>query len=298
MATVSGGTTSERFGFIQKYGHRVSVRYLCNYLGVSKSGYYDSLKRRRRPPSRREQEEAKLLKVIRWVHVKSRETYGSPRVHKTLQLLGYRVSTNRVARIMRKYKLRGRVTLVTKRQPGLKRFQKAGENLRLHQSVPQSINKQWVADITFIKVKKKWLHLITIMDVFSRRILGWSLCKSRTSESVLSLLRRVIAKRKPPQGLIFHTDRGVEFMAFSIQNELKKHRMLRSYNRLGHCTDNAHMESFYHSLKAELIRGRRFSNAQNLRGALNSYINQFYNHQRMHSGIGFQTPANYETMAA
>jgi transposase InsO family protein len=199
---------------------------------------------------------------------------------------------------MRENGLKGRVVTVTRRAPRLRRFQQAGENLRLSAPAPADCNEQWVADLTYIKVGEQYQHLITIMDVYSRRILGWSLCDNRTVDDVLPLLRRVINKRRPSPGLIFHTDRGIEFMAYAIQAELAKHGLRRSYNRLGYCTDNAHMESFYHSLKGELIRGRTFDSDKALRVALSSYIDGFYNRTRLHSGIGYASPINYETRAA
>jgi len=186
---------------------------------------------------------------------------------------------------------------VTRRAPKLRQFQQAGINLRLGEPVPEKCNQQWVADLTYIKVEQRYQHLITIMDVCSRRILGWSLCNTRTADDVLALLRRVIRKRRPGSGLIFHTDRGIEFMAYAIQQELEKHGLRPSYNRLGHCTDNAHMESFYHSLKGELIRGRIFTSAQHLRSALCSYIDGLYNRTRLHSGINYTSPINYEASA-
>lgn len=264
-------------------------------MGVSHSGYYGWLKRE---PCDREKEDIELLYQIRKVHSKSREAYGSPRVHYCLKEKGFAVGKNRVARLMCENGLKGRVVTVTQRRPKLKRFQQAGENLRLKAPKPSRCNEQWVADLTYIKAGAKYHYLITIMDVYSRRILGWSLCQNRTADDVLSLLRRVIARRRPEPGLVFHTDRGIEFMAYSIQEELSRHGLLRSYNRLGYCTDNAHMESFYHSLKGELIRGRKYDNGEKLRQSLNSYINQFYNRERIHSGIGYSSPINYEKKAA
>jgi transposase InsO family protein len=295
VATVSGGTTSERFGFIQRYGRELGVRYLCEWLGVSRSGYYDW---RRREISKRAREDVVLLDKIRAIHQHSREAYGSPRIHRSLKHAGIHVGENRVARLMKENGIIGRVVTVTRRAPKLRQFQQAGLNLRLGKSAPTRFNEQWVADLTYIKVEQRYLHLITIMDVYSRRILGWSLCKTRTADDVLPLLRRVIRKRRPDPGLIFHTDRGIEFMAYAIQQELEKCGLRRSYNRLGHCTDNAHMESFYHSLKGELIRGRVFASVQHLRTALSSYIDGFYNRARLHSGIDYTSPINYEANAA
>lgn len=199
---------------------------------------------------------------------------------------------------LRENGLKGRVVTVTRRAPRLRRFQQAGENLRLGARAPTERDEQWVADLTYIKVAEQYQHLITIMDVYSRRILGWSLCDNRTVDDVLPLLRRVINKRRPSPGLIFHTDRGIEFMAYAIQAELEKHGLRRSYNRLGFCTDNAHMESFYHSLKGELIRGRQFGSDKELRLSLSSYIDGFYNRTRLHSGIGYVSPIHYENRAA
>ena len=262
---------------------------------MSRSGYYDWVKRK---PSERARDDVELTDKIRSIHTWSRKTYGSPRVHRALQQEGVYVGENRVARLMQENGLKGRVVTVTRRAPKLRRFQQEGENLRLKAPMPTETNEQWVADLTYIKVGQQYRHLITIMDVYSRRILGWSLCDSRTTDDVLPLLKRVIHKRQPSSGLIFHTDRGIEFMAYAIQNELEKHGLRRSYNRLGHCTDNAHMESFYHSLKGELIRGRKFDSVKQLRLALSSYIDGFYNRTRLHSGIGYDSPMNYEKRAA
>jgi len=239
-----------------------------------------------------------LLQRIRNIHQHSRETYGSPRIHRSLKQAGIHVGENRVARLMKENGIKGRVVTVTRRAPKLRQFQQAGMNLRLDKPAPEQCDEQWVADLTYIKVDNKYQHLITIMDVYSRRILGWSLCKTRTVDDVLPLLRRVIHKRRPDPGLIFHTDRGIEFMAYAIQHELERHGLKASYNRLGHCTDNAHMESFYHSLKGELIRGRIFSSVAHLRSALSSYIDGFYNRTRLHSGIDYKSPINYEARVA
>ena len=199
---------------------------------------------------------------------------------------------------MRENGVKGRVVTVTRRSPALRRFQQDGQNLRLTLPFPSGCDQQWVADLTYIRVGDDYQYLITIMDLYSRRILGWSLSKQRTADDVLLVMKRVIARRRPKPGLIFHTDRGIEFMAYAIQDELARHGLERSYNRLGFCTDNAHMESFYHSLKGELIRGRTFSSDESLRKTLASYINQFYNQERLHSGIAYMSPVNYEQQAA
>jgi putative transposase len=187
---------------------------------------------------------------------------------------------------------------VTRRQPGLNRFKISGENLRLTRDDATATNQVWVADINYLKANQRWIYLATIMDVYSRRILGWSLSRTRTTQLTVAALRYAMRQRKGKTPDVFHTDRGIEYTAYRYQDALKKHGMEASYNRPGFCTDNAHMESFYHSLKAELIRGRRYESESELRHALNSYINQFYNHKRLHSALGYQAPAVYEKIAA
>ena len=172
---------------------------------------------------------------------------------------------------------------MTRRQPGLKRFIERGDNLRLNEPAPGSINQVWVSDITYIKVRDTYKYLITIMDLFSRRIFSWSLTETRTTKDTCRVLKRAIRERQPGGGLIFHTDRGIEYTGNEFRKALGKHNIKASVNRLGYCTDNGHMESYFHSLKAELIRGRKFNTMDELRYALNSYINHFYNKKRLHS---------------
>ena len=271
------------------------MKYLCKWLKVSRSGYYAWCKR---SEPNRAKTDRQLTKKIVQIYQTSRGIYGSPRVHESLKRQGISVGKKRVERLMQAEHLQGRVVKVTRRQPGLKGFLARGENLLLDTPPTTSINQVWVSDITYLKVREQYVLLIVIMDRHSRRILGWSLSRTRTVEDTLRVLKRVIQQRQAPCDVIFHTDRGIEFTGLRFLEALKKHGLLPSVNRLGVCTDNAHMESFFHSLKAELIRGRTFQSEKELRLALNSYINQFYNHKRLHSGIGYNTPAEYENMAA
>ena len=268
---------------------------LCKWFQVSRSGYYDWC-HRDVPP--RELEDRQLMAKIVSIYRDSREVYGSPRIHQSLKNEGVAVGKKRVERLMQAHGLQGRVVKVTSRQPGLKRFVASGENLRLKMPAATAINQVWVADVTYLKVKQDWLYLAVVMDIYSRRILGWSLSKTRTTALSLTALRYAIKGRDPGDGLIFHTDRGIEYTAYKYKNKLMELGMRQSLNRAGHCTDNGHMESFFHSLKAELIRGRVYKSEKELRYALNGYINQFYNHKRLHSGIGYLPPAVYEQMAA
>ncbi|UFN58121.1 IS3 family transposase [Microbulbifer celer] len=295
VATVSCGGTSARYRFIQRFGQELGIRKTCEWLGVSRSGYYDWVKR---PLSGRKCEDEDLKTQIQQIFDESAGRYGSPRIWKALQNQGYEVSRKRVARLMQEMGLIGRVTRVTRRAPGVKRFLASGDNLRSDGAVPSSMNQVWVADVTYLKVKGQWHYLSAIMDLHSRRVVGWSLDTKRTTELTRRTLANAVRKRGAPPGLMLHTDRGVEYRGSEYQKDLKRYGIQHSLSRPGKCTDNAHMESFFHSLKAELIRGTIFHKASDLKYALARYINDFYNRKRLHSALDYQSPMEYERIAA
>jgi transposase InsO family protein len=239
-----------------------------------------------------------LTKTITKIFDLSEGRYGSPRVHAALRNSGILVSRKRVARLMRGAKLRARVTLVTRRMPGLKRFVNRGQNKLLNFGDTSGCDQIWVADVTYIKLHGIWTYLATIMDRHSRRILGWSLSYNRTTELTVTALKYALRKTRNAKGVILHTDRGVEFTGSAFQSELAKAGLEHSVNRPGHCTDNAYMEAFYHSLKGELIRKAVFRGFTHLHRALARYINSFYNKVRLHSGLGYRSPIDDERMAA
>lgn len=208
------------------------------------------------------------------------------------------VSKKRVERLMREEGLQGRVVQVTRRQPGRKEFNKKGENLILKLAAPTKVNQIWVGDVTYLKLSGRWHYLATVMDLYSRRIIGWSLATYRTAELTRSAFKYAIKKRGYPEGVTFHTDKGMEYMGAEFQALLRSHKVSHSVNRPGYCTDNAYMESFYHSLKAELIRGTEFSGPGELRSSVGSYIHNFYNAVRLHSGIDYCSPIEFECMNA
>ena len=271
------------------------MSYLCEWLKVSRSGYYAYI---RRAESSRDREDKALSEKIIQIHRDSHEVYGSPRIHQALKRQGVFVGKKRVERLMQENGLQGRVVKVTRRSSSTRGFTERGDNLRLNQPEAKSINQVWVSDITYLKVRDTYRFLTVIMDIYSRRILSWSLTQDRTTKETSTVLKRAIKERQPESGLIFHTDRGVEFTGKAFRKVLSKHLMRPSVNRLGYCTDNGHMESFFHSLKGELIRGRKFNSMTELRYALNHYINHFYNKKRLHSGIGYCSPIEYEKQVA
>ena len=268
---------------------------LLRLLGVSKSGYYDW---RNRQPSAREIEDGELKVKIQQIFTDNKGRYGSPRIFMALKKQGYNIGKKRVERLYSALNLVARVIRVTTRSLGLKRFLATGKNLRQDGGVPKAANKVWVADVTYLKVKGVWRYLSVIMDLYSRRIISWSLDKSRTMDVTKRTLLNAVKKRKPHENLMLHTDRGVEYRGQVYQKALKRNGIVHSLSRAGKCTDNAHMESFFHSMKAEVIRGNVFKSDAQLRGTLGNYINKYYNATRMHSGINYCSPIEYEAIAA
>ena len=271
------------------------MAFLCRFYGVSRSGYYAW---RGRPESRTAEENRWLLKEIRRVYERSRGIYGSPRVNEGLRQDGIAVSKHRVARIMRENDLRGRVVRVTRRQPGLHRFCEGRDNHLRDAGSPAGPNRQWSGDITYLKVKGRYRYLAVIIDLYSRKIVGWSLGDQRNIGLTLRAMQSALRRRRPGPGLIFHTDRGIEYRNYPFQALLEEYGVIASMNRPGQTTDNAHVESFFHTLKTEFFRGKLFATVRQLRAGLAGYINHFYNRQRMHSGIDYYSPEEYERIAA
>lgn len=271
------------------------MAFLCRRYSVSRSGFYAWLAR---DGSKRRRNDEELGARVERIHRDSGCRYGSPRVHEVLRREGVRCSNKRVARLMRERGLRARVTRLYRRGPGMVRrfFAKTG-NLRLEEPLPTRADQIWVGDLTYLRLGKRWRYLATVMDLFSRRIIGWTLARNRTTEVTLRALKRAIAARDPRPGLLFHTDRGIEYSAYDFQDFLKARGIVPSMNRPRHCQDNAHMESFFHSLKAELTHQRSYASDAELNASMAGYINRFYNEKRIHSSLGYHSPVEFECLA-
>ena len=198
---------------------------------------------------------------------------------------------------MRENGLKGRVSRVYIKNPKVHRFFKRIGNLRVEQCKPQGINQVWVGDVTYIKVKERFQYLAAIMDVYSRRLVGWSIGGRKTVKLTQRALHHAIRKRHPPKGLIFHSDRGIEYCAYDYHDTLGRYGILPSVNRPGCCQDNAHMESFFHTLKGELIRNRNIRDEAELKNLVKGYITHFYNKKRLHSALNFCSPVEFEQLA-
>ncbi len=268
---------------------------MCEWLCVSRSGYYAWADR---VVSARSIEDLELTRLIQKIYTESHGRYGSPRVQKALGKQGYSVGKKRVERLMREAGLVARVSKVTRRHVGTTRFYTRSENELLDVKQVEALNTVWVTDVTFIRYKGQWQYLATVMDRCSRRIIGWSLAARRNMSLTVNALKYALRARSYPSGVIVHSDRGVEFVGQEFQAVLKRYGLEHSANRAGCCTDNAHMESFYHTLKTELIRGSTFGSLKELRSTIGQYINHFYNKVRLHSGINYQSPVEYEERLA
>jgi len=295
VAKVSSENKADRFGFIDQYGSELGVRYLCEWLDVSPQGFY---KWRNRTESKRIKENRSLAFKIEKIYQDNDGNYGSPRIHAALRAQGIQVNHKRVERIMRDCGLVGKAAKLYRRHAVPERKFLKYPNLKLDMAEPTSINQQWVGDITYLQVNGQWQYLAVVMDLFSRRILGWSLGRDRRATLTRSALVKALSHRKVEDGLIFHTDRGIEYGANLIQDELARAGIKSSMNRPKSITDNIHIESFFRTLKTECYHGLTFKNESDLRIALSYYLDNYYNSNRIHTSIENMAPVQYERMAA
>lgn len=265
---------------------------MCACLGVSTSGYYDW---RKRPLSERAKADAELLPEIRRVFRRSSQTYGYPRVHAALNQEGIECSRHRVARLMRHNGIVAKMKARCKSRPPMKQLYTSATNRLLDREPTVACDEVWVADFTYLRTRTDWFYLAVVMDRHSRRILGWSVDRDRNAQLTSEALRMAIYRRGEVEGIIFHSDRGIEYVAHEIRDLLAEAGMVRSLSRKGNCYDNAHMESFFHSLKTEMVYFEDFRSVEEGMRKLKGYIG-YYNLERLHSSLGYRSPAQFEAL--
>ena len=265
---------------------------MCRVYGVTRAGYYAWRSRER---SERERQNETLAAAIRAVHTESRGTYGSPRVHQVLRGRGHCVGKHRVARLMRRHGIKARVATMRYTSPSIQRFFGAIANQSLDVELERP-DQVWVGDVTYLKVGAVYRYLAVVMDKYSRRVVGWSYGRRRDVALTLRALNCAVRSRRPAAGLVFHTDRGIEYAAGGFKTRIAELGFIQSMNRPGKITDNAFIESFFHSMKSDIYHGVRFGDDAELRRALKSYV-PFYNTDRLHSSLQYVPPATFEQQA-
>ena len=266
---------------------------MCEALEISRSGYYASLGRE---PSRRAKEDAELVAEIQEVHRASRGTYGSPRMHVELQAREFRVGRHRVARLMRENGITARFKRPFRRTTDSSHSLAVAPNHLDRNFTVDAPDKAWTTDITYVWTEQGWLYLAVVLDLFSRRVIGWSMAEHLRTELVLAALGMALGHRVPSHDLIHHSDRGCQYASHAYRDALATHGIKCSMSRKGNCWDNAVVESFFGTLKTELVHRTRWKTRLAARTAIFEYIEVFYNRKRRHSHLGYMSPVNYETL--
>jgi transposase InsO family protein len=282
-----------KFAFIQAQKAEFPVEMMCQHLSVSRSGYYAFC---HRGTSVHRQQDQALGDKIQAIHQQSRGTYGRPRVQAVLRAQGVKTSSKRVGRLMKQQGLQA------KKRRRYRTTTDSGHTLPVAPNVlarafwAQAPNQAWVGDITFIPTAQGWLYLAVLLDLFSRRVIGWSMGETIDRNLCLSALQMALHSRRPPPGLVHHTDRGSQYASADYQAALLCFGLVGSMSRKGNCWDNAVAESFFATLKTELCHHRRFTTHAEARQAIFEYIEVFYNRERLHSSLDYRSPSQYESL--
>jgi len=284
-----------KFQFIEDHRDEFEITVMCRVLGVSRSGYYAW---RKRPVSPRKMANDKLLGQIKEVYQKSRQTYGSPRIHAELVGQGTKCGRNRVARLMRLHNIRAKQKRTFKVKTTDSHHDQPVAPNRLEQDFQaQQPNQKWLTDITYVPTAEGWLYLAVVLDLYSRRIVGWAMSDSLERQLVIDALQMALLARRPGPGLIHHSDRGSQYASQEYQTLLTNHQLRCSMSRAGNCYDNAPAESFFGTLKTELIHHRRYETRAEARTDIFEFIELFYNRYRRHSALAYQSPMMFEQLA-
>ena len=265
---------------------------MCRVLEVSRAGFY---RWRKRPDSQRSMENRKLVKEIEAIHRESRGVYGSPRIHAHLCRQA-RYGKNRIARLMRLHGIRSIQKRKFRVTTDSRHALPVAKNVLDRKFSAREPNKRWNVDITYIPTQEGWLYLAVVMDLYSRKIVGWAMDRRITKDLVRKALQMALESRNPDHGLLHHSDRGSQYASGEYQKLLRSKGMIGSMSRKGNCWDNAVVESFFSALKTELVHHRQFESRRRAQLEIFDYIEVFYNRQRLHSALGYQSPEEFEKL--
>jgi len=282
----------KRYQRIDQLKGEHGIKPLCQALGVSRSGYYAWL---HDPLGPRKRRDAQLIAVLQEEHLQSRKTYGRPRLMIRLRRKGFRHGCNRIARLMREGDIRARQR--RRFRPRTTQSNHGGPvapNLRLQAQIPTSANEMWLTDLTYVETAEGWLYVSAIVDLYSRRVVGWAFGDTLDTSLPLAALKMALLHRRPAKGLVHHSDQGCQYASSSYRRELLRHGLQPSMSRAGNCYDNAAMESFWSTLKQEWIYRQTFLSRAQAAASIFDYIETFYNPVRLHSALNYQSPVDFE----
>jgi putative transposase len=285
-----------RYSFIHEHRGQWPIRTMCRVLRAGPSGYYRWRGAHQQPP-RRQLRRLVLIEAIRTIHQRSHGTYGAPRVHRQLRNQGERCTRRTVETLMRQQQI------CSKR---IRRFRlRTTDPNHRHSIAPNRLrgrfrrprmkpNQVWMSDITFVPTAEGWLYLAVVMDLYSRRIVGWAATDHLRAELTVAALQKALDQRRPAKGLMHHSDRGVQYACVQYQSLLRRHGIRCSMSRGGDCYDNAVVESFFKTFKSELVNDQKYQTRNEATTSIHAWIELFYNRQRRHSSLGYRSPAEYE----
>jgi putative transposase len=280
-----------RYHFIEDHRRSWPVRLMCRVLEVTPGGYY---RWRGRPSSARALRIEALVEAIREVHGEAKARYGSPRIHAELVARGKPRCVNTVARLMREHGIAAKTKRKSRCTTDSNHGQPVAENVLDREFEPEAADRAWTADITYIPTREGWLYLAAVEDLHSRRIVGWAMGGRIDSRLVVDALEMAVARRMPGEGLVAHSDRGSQYAREHYRRILSGHGITRSMSRRANCWDNAPMESFFATLKKELVHDEDYQTRQEARASIFEFIEVFYNRVRRHSALGYKSPIEYE----
>ena len=282
-----------KFKFIENNREGFRIGKMCKTLGVTRSGYHRYLKNRY---SKRKLENKVILELIEQIWENSHHLYGYRRIHAELRSQGLYCNRKRILRLMHQNNIAAKTKKKFKKTTNSNHSNYISPNLLEQNFRVTSPNEAWVADITYISTYEGWLYLAVVLDLYSRKVVGWSMGNRMTSRLVIDALEHAIVDRKPVDGLIFHSDRGSQYVSIDFRKSLKKHSIIQSMSGKGNCYDNAVAESFFHTLKTELVYWERYKTRSDAKSDIFKYIEGFYNRRRRHSYLNYFSPSNFEML--